>query len=159
MKVYRDTSGFDKVVSTAARITNTTDKVVNEIRKVRGVREKVGGMSTAAKVGLLFGSAAALCLFPLQLSYDSETGEGEYKSLAVHVKRTQKPERPTSGRTHEVSVEMFPTVKPRVPRAAPSDLPPAQTKQAVKSVPMQVRKVQKVNACVPVKLCASKEEV
>lgn len=159
MKVYRDTSGFDEVVNVATRITDTTDKVVNEVRKVRGVREKVGGLSTGVKVGLLFGGALALSLFPLQLSYDSETGEGEYKSLAVHVKRTQKPERPTNGRTHDLMVEMFPTVKPRMPRVQPCDLPPAQIKQTVKAVPMQVHKVQKASVCVPVKLCAAKEEV
>lgn len=157
MNLYQDTSGIDKVVDSAVKISNTVNKVVDIFANIGSAGEKVGKMKTSAKIGLLIGSAAVLSLFPLRLAYDSKTGEGEYQSLVVHVKRTQKPERSMSGRTHDVSLEMFPTVKTKPADIKPCDLPVAQKKQAVKAVPMQVNKVQKGNVCVPVKLTAQEE--
>lgn len=157
MKLYQDTSGIDKVVDTAAKITSTTDKVVNIIRDVGDIGDKVGKMKTSTKIGLLLGGALVLSLFPLRLAYDSKTGEGEYKSLIVGVKRTQRPERTTEGRTHDVSVEMFPTVKVKPTDVDPCNLPPARKKQAVRAVPVQAHKVQKARVCVPVKLRAQEE--
>lgn len=157
MKLYQDTSGIDKVVDTAARIVGTTDKVVNLVRNTGDVGKKVGKMKTATKVGLLLGGVLVLSLFPLRLAYDSKTGEGEYKSLVVGVKRTQRPERTTEGRTHDVSFEMFPTVKVKPTDIDPCNLPPAQSKQAVRAVPMQAQKVQKAKVCVPVKLKVQEE--
>ena len=157
MKLYKDTSGIDKVVDTANRYVNTADKVVNLVNNTRSVKGKVGRLSENTKIGLLIGGAVALCLFPLHLSYDSETGEGEYKSLAVHVKRTQRPERTTNGKTHSVSWEAFPTVRVKPSDIDPCELPPAQKKEAVKAVPMQAHKVQKAKPCVPVKLIAQED--
>ena len=157
MKLYQDTSGIDKVVDTAARIVGTTDKVVDLVRNTGDVGKKVGEMKTATKVGLLLGGVLVLSLFPLRLAYDSKTGEGEYKSLVVGVKRTQRPERTTEGRTHDVSFEMFPTVKVKPTDIDPCNLPPAQSKQAVRAVPMQAQKVQKAKVCVPVKLKVQEE--
>ena len=152
MKLYQDTSGIDKVVNTASKIVNTADKVVGLTRDVSGLGERVGKMKTSTKIGLLLGGVLALSLFPLRLSYDSKTGEGEYKSLAVGVKRTLRPERTTNGRTHDLAWEAFPTVKVKPRDIKPCDLPPARTKQAVKAVPLQAHKIQKARVCVPVKL-------
>ena len=152
MKLYKDTSGIDKVVDVATKYVNTADKVVSLAQKTGNLRRKVGGLQTPVKVGLLVGGALALCLFPLHLSYDSETGEGEYKSLAVRVKRTQRPQRTTDGKTHALSWEAFPTVQVKQTDIDPCKLPPAQKKQAVKVVPVQARKVQKAQPCVPVKI-------
>ena len=152
MKIYQDTSGIDKVVNTASKIVDTTDKVVNLVGNIGDIGDKVGKMKTSTKIGLLLGGVLALSLFPLRLSYDSKTGEGEYKSLVVGVKRTQRPARPTEGRTHDLSWEAFPTVKVKPQDIKPCDLPPARTKQAVKAVPLQAQKIQKARVCVPVKL-------
>lgn len=157
MKHYQDTSGIDKVVDIATKYVNTTDKVVCLVQKAASVKNKVGGMKTSTKVGLLVGGVLALCLFPLQLSYDSETGEGEYKSLAVHVKRTQRPERTTNGKTHALSWEAFPTVRVKPSDVKPCELPPAQKKQVVKAQPVQAHRVQKAKVCVPVKLRVQEE--
>ncbi len=157
MKLYKDTSGIDKVVDAANKCVNTVDKVVNLVNDARSVKGKVGGLSKNAKIGLLVGGAVALCLFPLQLSYDSETGEGEYKSLAVHVRRTQRPRRSTNGKTHALSWEAFPTVRVKPTDIRPCELPPAQKKEAVKAVPMQAHKVQKAKPCVPVKLTVQED--
>ena len=158
MKLYQDTSGIDKVVETASKYVNTADKVVNLVQNTRSVKNKVGGLSKSTKIGLLIGGALALCLFPLQLSYDSETGEGEYKSLAVHVKRTQRPVRTPEGKTHALSWEAFPTVRVKPTDIRPCELPPAKQKAAVKAVPMQTQKVQKASPCVPVKLKVQEEK-
>ena len=152
MKLYKDTSGIDKVVDVATKYVNTADRVVTLAQKAGGLQRKVGGLKKSTKVGLLVGGALALCLFPLHLSYDSETGEGEYKSLAVHVKRTQRPQRTTDGKTHALSFEAFPTVRVKPAEIDPCSLPPAQKKQAVKAVPVQPYRVQKAQPCVPVKL-------
>ena len=152
MKLYQDTSGIDKVVNTASKIVNTADKVVGLARDVSGLGERVGKMKTSTKIGLLLGGALALSLFPLRLSYDSKTGQGEFKSLAVGVKRTQRPARTTNGRTHDLAWEVFPTVRVKPTDIKPCDLPPARTKQAVKAVPLQAHKIQKARVCVPVKL-------
>ena len=152
MNLYQDTSGIDKVVDIAAKYVNTADKVVGLVQNAGSIKRRVGGMKTSTKVGLLVGGALALCLFPLRLSYDSETGEGEYKSLVVGVKRTQRPERTTEGKTHALSWEAFPTVRVKPSDIKPCELPPAQKKQVVKAVPMQVHRVQKASPCVPVKL-------
>lgn len=157
MKLYQDTSGIDKVVETANKYVNTADKVVNLVRNAGSVKNKVGGLSKSTKIGLLIGGALALCLFPLHLSYDSETGEGEYRSLAVHVKRTQRPERTQNGKTHALSWEAFPTVRVKPSDIRPCELPPAKQKAAVKAVPMQTQKVRKASPCVPVKLKAQEE--
>lgn len=152
MKLYQDTSGIDKVVNTASKIVNTTEKVVSLIGNIGDVGSKVGKMKTSTKIGLLLGGVLALSLFPLRLSYDSKTGEGEYKSLAVGVKRTQRPVRTTDGRTHDLSREAFPTVKVKPQDVKPCELPPARTKQAVKAVPLQAQKIRKARVRVPVKL-------
>ena len=152
MNLYQDTSGIDKVVDAASKIVNTTDKVVGLVRNTGSIKRRVGGVKTSAKVGVLVGGALALCLFPLRLSYDSKTGVGEYKSLAVHVKRTQRPERTTEGRTHDLAWEAFPTVRVKPADIKPCDLPPARSKQAVKAVPVQAYQIQKARVCVPVKL-------
>ncbi len=152
MKLYQDTSGIDKVVNVATKYVNTADKVVEMVQNVGSIKRRVGGMKTSTKVGLLVGGALALCLFPLHLSYDSETGEGEYKSLVVGVKRTQRPERTTEGRTHDLTWKVFPTVRVKPSDLKPCELPPAQKKQAIKAVPMQAYRVQKASPCVPVKL-------
>ena len=125
MKLYQDTSGIDKVVNTASKIVDTTEKVVNLVGNIGDVGGKVGKMKTSTKIGLLLGGALALSLFPLRLSYDSKTGEGEYKSLAVSVKRTQRLARTTDGRTHDLSWEAFPTVKVKPQDVKPCELPPA----------------------------------
>lgn len=162
MKLYQDTSGIDKVVDVATRYVNTTDKVVNLVQKAGNVNRKVGGLKTSTKVGLLVGGALALCLFPLRLAYDSETGEGEYRSLLVSVKRTQRPERTAEEiqrhGTHSTSWEMFPTVRVKPADVDVGNLPPAQKKQAVKAVPVQAQKVQRVKPCVPVKLQVREDE-
>lgn len=158
MKFEKDTGGFDKVADVAAKYVNTADKVVTLFNKTTSLGEKVGGMKTSTKVGLLLGGALALCLFPLRLRYDSETGEGEYKSLAVRVKRTQRPERTTDGKTHSLSWEAFPTVKVRPSDIDPCDLPPAQKREPIKAVPMQAKRVQKAKVAVPVKLVAREDE-
>lgn len=158
MKFEKDTGGIDKVVDVATKCVNTADKVVNIFAKAENVGQKVGGMKTGAKVGLLVGSALALSLFPLRLAYDSESGEGEYKSLLVGVKRTQRPERTTQGKTHSVSWEMFPTVRVKPSDIDPATLPPASKKAPIKAVPMQVHHVQKAKPCVPVKLCVQEDE-
>lgn len=152
MKINQDTSGIDKVVNTASKIVDTTDKVVSLIGNIGDIGDKVGKMKTSTKIGLLLGGVLALSLFPLRLSYDSKTGEGEYKSLVVGVKRTQRPARTTEGRTHDLSWEAFPTVKVKPQDIKPCDLPPARTKQAVKAVPLQAQRIQKARVCVPVKL-------
>ncbi len=152
MKINQDTSGIDKVVNTASKIVDTTDKVVNLVGNISDIGNKVGKMKTSTKIGLLLGGVLALSLFPLRLSYDSKTGQGEYKSLVVGVKRTQRPARTTDGRTHDLSWEAFPTVKVKPQDIKPCDLPPARTKQAVKAVPLQAQRIQKVRVCVPVKL-------
>ncbi len=158
MKLYQDTSGIDKVVEVAAKCVNTADKVVGLVQNAGSIKRRVGGMKTSTKVGLLVGGALALCLFPLRLSYDSKTGEGEYKSLVVGVKRTQRPERTTEGKTHALSWEAFPTVRVKPSDIKPCELPPAQKKQAVKAVPMQAYRVQKVRPCVPVKLTVQEDD-
>lgn len=152
MKLYQDTSGIDKVVNTASKIVDTADKVVSLVGNIGNIGSRVGKMKTSTKVGLLLGGALVLSLFPLRLSYDSKTGEGEYKSLAVGVKRTQRPTRATMGRTHDLSWEAFPTVKVKPQDVKPCELPPARTKQAVKAMPVQAHKIQKARVCVPVKL-------
>ena len=152
MKLYQDTSGIDKVVNTASKIVDTTDKVVSLVGNIGDIGSRVGKMKTSTKVGLLLGGALVLSLFPLRLSYDSKTGEGEFKSLAVSVKRTQRPSRATMGRTHDLSWEAFPTVKVKPQDVKPCELPPARTKQAVKAMPVQAHKIQKARVCVPVKL-------
>lgn len=162
MKFEKDTGGFEKVVDVATKCVDTADKVVNLVGKVGNTGRKVGKMKTSTKVGLMLGGALAFCLFPLRLAYDSETGEGEYKSLLVSVKRTQRPKRPTNeakpSGTHSVSWEMFPTVRVKPSHIDPCTLPPAQKKVPVKAVPMQTCKVQKAQPAVPVKLCAGEEE-
>ena len=152
MKLYQDTSGIDKVVNTASKIVNATERVVSLIRNIGDIGSKVGEIKTSTKIGLLLGGVLALSLFPLRLSYDSKTGEGEYKSLAVGVKRTQRPARTTDGRTHDLSWEAFPTVKVKPQDVKPCELPPARTKQAVKAVPLQAQKIRKARVRVPVKL-------
>lgn len=157
MELYQDTSGISEVVNAAAKIVNTADKVVGFARNASALGKRVGKMKTSTKVGLLLGGVLVLSLFPLRLCYDRETGEGEFKSLAVSVKRTQRPTPTTTGRTHDLAWEAFPTVKIKPADIKPCDLPVAQKKQAVKAVLMQVHKVQKGNVCVPVKLKAQEE--
>lgn len=160
MRLEKDTSGFDKVAETAAKCANSVDKVANAIEKAANIRDKVGNMKTSTRVGLVLGGALALCLFPLRLAYDSETGEGEYRSLLVHVKRTQRPTREqTEYKKHDVSWEPFPTVRKKVADVRPVDLPPAQKCAVIKAAPMQVKCVQKAKVIVPVKLCAQEEIV
>ncbi len=158
MELYQDTGGIDKVVDTAAKIVNTTDKVVSIIQRAGNIKRKVGGMKTSTKVGLLLGGALVLSLFPLRVSYDSKTGEGEYRSPVVGIKRTQRPARTAKECTHDVSFEMFPTVKVRPSDVKPCDLPPAQKKQAVRAIPIQAYKIQKARLAVPVKLEVQEEE-
>ena len=152
MNLYQDTSGIDKVVDTALKFANIAEKVVETINNVSEINRNVGKMKTSTKVGLLLGGVLVLSLFPLRLSYDSKTGEGEYRSLAVRVKRTQRPERTTAGRTHDLRLEMFPTVKVKPQNIKPCDLPPARKKDAVCAVPVQASKIQKAKPVVPVKL-------
>lgn len=159
MKLDHDAGGIDKVVDVSAKFVKTADKVVELFRNTDENGRRVGGMKTSAKVCLLAGGALALCLFPLRLAYDSETGEGEYKSLLVGVKRMQKPSRSTQDKSHAVSFEMFPTVRVKPSDIDPCDLPPAKMKQPVKAVPMQAHRVQKAQVQVPVKLSEQKEEV
>lgn len=158
MSFERDTGGFDKVAEVATKYVNTADKVVNLFSKADNMGRKVGGMKTSTKAGLLIGGALALCLFPLRLSYDSETGEGEYKSLIVGVKRMQRPERTTTGKTHSLAWEAFPTVRVKPTDIDPCDLPPAQKREPIKAVPVQAHKVQKAKVAVPVKLVAREDE-
>lgn len=158
MKLEKDTSGIDKVVETATKYVNTADKVVGLAQNTFELGKKVGEMKTSTKIGLLLGGVLVLSLFPLRLAYDSQTGEGEYKSLLVSVKRTQRPARTTNDRTHDVSWEMFPTVRPKPSDIKPCDLPPAQKKEAIKVVPVQTYKIQKAQPCVPVKLRAWEEK-
>ena len=158
MKFEKDTGGFEKVVDVATKCVDAADKVVNLVGKVENTGRKVGKMKTSTKVGLLVGGALALCLFPLRLSYDSATGEGEYKSLVVGVKRTQRPERTTEGKTHSLAWEAFPTVRVKPSDVKPCDLPPAQKREPRKAIPMQVHRVQKAKVAVPVKLCAQEEK-
>ncbi len=158
MKFEKDTGGFDKVADVATKYVDTADKVVMLFNKTTSLGEKVGGMKTSTKAGLLIGGALALCLFPLHLRYDSATGEGEYQSLAVRVKRTQRPERTTEGKTHSLSWEAFPTVRVRPADIDPCDLPPAQKREPIKAVPMQAQRVQKAKVAVPVKLVAREDE-
>ena len=158
MKLEKDTSGIDRVVETATKYVNTADKVVGLIQNAGELGKKVGDMKTSTKIGLLLGGVLVLSLFPLRLAYDSKTGEGEYKSLLVGVKRTQRPVRATSDRTHDVSLEMFPTVRPKPSDIKPCDLPPAQKREPIKAQPMQVCRVQKARCCVPVKLCVQEDE-
>ncbi len=159
MKLEKDTSGIDKVVDVASKCVDTADKVVNIFAKFDNTGRKVGGMKPAAKVGLFVGSALALSLLPLRVAYDSETGEGEYKSVLVGVKRVKKPVRSTQEKTHSLSWEVFPTVKVKPSDIDPCELPPAQKKAPVKAVPMQAYRVQKARVQVPVKLSAQEEEV
>ena len=162
MRFEQDTGGFDKVVEVATKYANTADKVVGLIAKADNVGRNVGKIRTSTKVGLLVGGALALCLFPLRLAYDSQTGEGEYRSLLVSVKRTQRPARPTKEGNerdaHSISWEMFPTVRVRPSDVKPCDLPPAQKREPRKAIPMQVHRVQKAKVAVPVKLCAQEEK-
>ena len=158
MKLYQDTSGIDKVADAALKITNTADKVVETVQNAVDIKNKVGGMKTSTKVGLLIGGALVLALFPTRLSYDSKTGEGEYKSLAVHVKRTKRPTRATNGKTHDLSWEAFPTVRVKPKDIVPRELPPAYKKQAVKAVPVQAHKIQRVRPCAPVKLSVQEDK-
>ena len=158
MKLEKDTSGIDKVVDTATKYVNTADKVVGLIQNTGELGKKVGNMKTSTKIGLLLGGVLVLSLFPLRLAYDSQTGEGEYKSLLVGVKRTQRPVRTTSDRTHDVSWEMFPTVRPKPSDIKPCDLPPAQKREPIKAQPIQTYRVQKARCCVPVKLCVQEDE-
>ena len=158
MNLYQDTSGIDKVVGTAEKIANVTDKVVDTVRNIADINDKVEKMKTSTKIGLLLGGALVLSLLPLHLTYDSKTGEGEYRSLAVGVKRTQRPVRSTQGRTHDVSVEMFPTVKVRPSDVKPCDLPPARKKDAIRALPMQAYKIQKAKPVVPVVLKVQEEK-
>ena len=158
MKFEKDTGGFDRVADVAVKYVNTADKVVNLFNKTDSLSKKVGGMKSSTKAGLLIGGALALCLFPLRLSYDSETGEGEYKSLAVRVKRMQRPERTTKGKTHSLSWEAFPTVKVRPSEIDPCELPPAQKCAPIRAVPVQAKRVQKAKVAVPVKLIAREDE-
>ena len=159
MKFEKDTGGFEKVVDVATKCVDTADKVVNLVGKVGNTGRKVGKLKTSTKVGLMLGGALAFCLFPLRLAYDSETGEGEYKSVLVGVKRIKKPSRSTQDKSHSVSFEMFPTVRVKPSDIQPCDLPPAQMKQPVKAVPMQTHRVQKAQVQVPVKLSEQKENV
>ncbi len=152
MNFEKDTGGIDKVVDTATRFVNTTDKVVTLFQKSQDTGRKVAGMKTSTKIGLLVGGALALALFPLRLAYDSETGEGEYKSLLVGVKRTQRPERTQNEQTHALSWEMFPTVRVKPSDVKPCELPPAQKRQPVKPVPVEAVRVKKAQPAVPVKL-------
>ena len=156
MSFEKDTGGIDGVVNTATKYIDIADKVVSLANKVIDTGEKVGRMKTSTKIALLVGGVLALSLFPLRLTYDSETGEGEYKSLVVGVKRTQRPTRTATERTHDVSWEMFPTVKVKPSDIKPCDLPPAQTREPIKAVPMRVYRVAKAKPTVPVKL--SREE-
>lgn len=158
MKFEKDTGGIDKVVDVAVKVVNTTDKVVRLFENKDEDGNKVGGMKTSTKIGLLVGSALALCLFPTRLAYDSQTGEGEYQSLLVGVKRTQRPERTTDGKTHSVSWEMFPTVQVTASDIDPCDLPPAQKREVRHAVPMQTHRVQKASPAVPVKLQVQEDE-
>lgn len=158
MKIAHDTGGFDKVVDIATKYVNTTDKVVNLFRKTDSMGRKMGGMKTTTKICLLVGGALALALFPVRLAYDSETGEGEYKSLLVGVKRTQRPARSTTDKTHSVSWEMFPTVRVRPSDVRPCELPPAKMREPIKAVPVNSVKVQKARPQVPVKLSAREGE-
>lgn len=158
MSFEKDTGGFDKVAQVAMKYANIADKVVGIVSKVDETGRKVGKMKTSTKIGLLAGGALALCLFPLRLAYDSETGEGEYRSLLVGVKRTQRPTRTTDGKTHSLSWEAFPTVKVRPEQVKPCDLPPAQRREPIRAVPVNAVKVQKASVAVPVKLVAQEDE-
>ena len=159
MKLDHDAGGIDKVVDVSTKFVKTADKVVDLFRNTDENGRKVGGLKTSTKICLLAGGALALCLFPLRLAYDSETGEGEYKSVLVGVKRIKKPSRSTQDKSHSVSFEMFPTVRVKPSDIQPCDLPPAQMKQPVKAVPMQTHRVQKAQVQVPVKLSEQKENV
>ena len=161
MKLYRGTEEYDRVVALASKAVNTADKVVDTVREMNLCKDKVGKMSASAKVGLLVGGTLALCLLPRRVAYDSETGEGEYQSLLLHVKRKRMRSATTetakSGKEHDVSWELFPTVQAKgagIAHVKPCDLPPARTVQVVRATPMQVNKVQKARVCVPVKLRA-----
>ena len=158
MKIDHDAGGIGNVVSTATKYVETTDKVVTLIQKTDNLGKKVG-LKRSAMIGLAACGALALAFFPLRLKYDSQTGEGEYKSLVVGVKRTQRPTRPADGdKTHSLSWEIFPTVRPRPESIRLDELPPAKMREPVKAAPMTAAKVQKAQVQVPVKLSVQEVE-
>lgn len=159
MKLDHDAGGIDKVVDASVKFVNTADKVVDLFRNTNNGGKKAGGLKTSTKICLLAGGALALCLFPLRLAYDSETGEGEYRSVLVGVKRMQRPVRSTQGRSHSVSWEMFPTVRVKPSDIDPCKLPPAEVRTPIKAEPMQAHRVQKAQVQVPVRLAEQKEKV
>ncbi|MBQ1233883.1 MAG: hypothetical protein IIX86_10170 [Clostridia bacterium] len=158
MELYQDTSGMSEVVNAAEKIVNTADKVVGFARNTSALGKRVGKMKTSTKVGLLLGGVLVLSLLPLRLCYDRETGEGEFKSLAVSVKRTQRPAPATNGRTHDLVWEAFPTVRVKPRDVKPCELPPAQKKDAIRAIPVQAYKIQKAKPVVPVVLKVQEEK-
>lgn len=158
MKIDHDAGGIGKVVSGAVKCVDTADRVVTLFQKSDNLGRKVG-LKRSALVGIAACGALALAFFPLKLKYDSQTGEGEYQSLVVGVKRTLRPTRPAPGQeAHTLSWEIFPTVQVRPSSVVVRDLPPAQKSEPVKAVPMAVAKVQKAQVQVPVKLHAQEVE-
>ncbi len=158
MKIDHDAGGIEKVVDAATKCVDATDKVVTLVQKTDNLGKKVG-LKRSAMIGIAACGALALAFFPLRLKYDSQTGEGEYKSLVVGVKRTQRPTRPAAqDKSHSLSWEIFPTVRPRPENIDLRDLPPAKRREPVKAVPMTAAKVQKAQVQVPVKLSAQENE-
>ena len=158
MKIDHDAGGIGKVVSGAVKCVDTADRVVSLFQKSDDLGRKVG-IKRSAMIGIAACGALALAFFPLRLKYDSETGEGEYKSLVVGVKRTLRPTRPEPGQgSHSLSWEMFPTVRVRPETVNVRDLPPAKMREPVKAVPMTAAKVQKAQVQVPVKLSVQEVE-
>ncbi len=159
MKIDHDAGGIGNVVKTATKYVDTADRMVTLVQKSDELGKKVG-LKRSAMIGLAACGALALAFFPLRLKYDSQTGEGEYKSLVVGVKRTQRPTRPVNDdKTHSLSWEIFPTVRPRPENINLGELPPAKMREPVKAVPMMATKVQKAQVQVPVKLSEQKENV
>lgn len=158
MKIDHDVGGIEKVVDAATKCVEATDKVVTLVCKTDELGKKVG-MKRSTAIGIAACGALALAFFPLRLKYDGQTGEGEYKSLVVGVKRTQRPTREVRrDKSHSLSWEIFPTVRPRPENIDLRDLPPAKMREPVKAVPMTAVKVQKAQVQVPVKLSAQEDE-
>jgi hypothetical protein len=140
MNVDHSMSGLDDVVKTVSALTRSTEKVVGVAQGFGKSGGKVGEMKPSAKICLALGTAALLALFPITLKYNAQTGEGEYKSWLVGVKRTRLPAPSTMGDTHSVRVQVFPTA-PQKQRINLTDLPPAQKRPAVKVMPATTLKV------------------
>ena len=140
MNVNHSMSGFDDVVKTVSALARSADKVVGAVQGLGENGGKVGGTKTSTKICLALGTAALLALFPITLKYNAQTGEGEYKSWLVGVKRTRLPAPSAEGNTHSVCVQAFP-VAPQKQRIDLTNRSPAQKRPAVKVLPATTLKV------------------